>query len=424
MGALSGIMRSDHSTNMGRVTYSRARGGPTFRLVLALLLAALLAPSQADAGLRARLAKALAVPHVSASSTGALAVDLRTGQSVYAQNPSRGLLPASTEKLAVAYASLVSLGPEFRFETDVLGEGQSEGATWRGNLVLKGFGDPTLTRASLRRLALGVREFGVRNVTGGVIGDESYFDSRRVVSGWKPSFLIDESPPLSALIVDRGKVGGYTSRNPALTAATLFRDELRRAGVKVAGRVRVGRSDAADFPLAFVHSAQLGAIVREMGVESDNFAAEMLLKQLGAQESGQGTSARGAATVMAVLKTAGVPVGGVRVVDGSGLSYLNRLTAASLVGLLRSAWTDANVRAPFLATLPVAGRTGTLRDRLRRAPAVGRVLAKTGTTSAASTLAGYVSGRYAFAILHNGRPVATSWARRAQDRFVTVLAAP
>jgi serine-type D-Ala-D-Ala carboxypeptidase/endopeptidase (penicillin-binding protein 4) len=408
---------------MGRVTYSRARGGPRVRLVVALLLAVLLAPSQADAGLRERLAKALAVPHVSSSATGALAVDLRTGQAVYAQNPSRGLLPASTEKLAVAYAALVSLGPEYRFETDVLGEGRSEGATWRGNLVLKGFGDPTLTRGSLRRLAVGVRAFGIRTVTGGVVGDESYFDTRRAVTGWKPSFLIEESPPLSALIVDRGKVGRYTSRNPAATAATLFRDELRRAGVRVAGRVRVGRSDAADFPLAFVHSPQLATIVRAMGVESDNFAAEMLLKQLGAQESGQGTSARGAATVMAVLKTAGVPVGGVRVVDGSGLSYLNRLTAASLVGLLRSAWSDVNVRTPFLATLPVAGRTGTMRDRLRRAPAVGRVLAKTGTTSAASTLAGYVSGRYAFAILHNGRPVATSWARRAQDRFVTVLAA-
>ena len=63
--------------------------------------------------------------------------------------------------------------------------------------------------------------------------------------------------------------------------------------------MRVGRSDAADFPLAFVHSPQLATIVRAMGVESDNFAAEMLLKQLGAQESGQGTSARGAATVMA-----------------------------------------------------------------------------------------------------------------------------
>jgi D-alanyl-D-alanine carboxypeptidase/D-alanyl-D-alanine-endopeptidase (penicillin-binding protein 4) len=415
-------MRLEDRPNMGRVTYSRAPVGPRFRLALALVLAALLAPAQADAGLRERLANALAVPHVSSASTGALAVDLRSGQSVYAQNAGRGFLPASTEKLAVAYAALVSLGPEFRFETDVFGEGQSEGPIWRGNLVLKGNGDPTLTRASLRRLALGVREFGVRTVTGGVIGDESHFDTRRIVSGWKPSFLIDESPPLSALIVDRGKVGSYTSRNPALSAATLFRDELRRAGVRVAGAVRVGRSRAADFPLAFVHSAPLASIVREMGVESDNFAAEMLLKALGAQ-SGQGTSARGAATVLATLKTAGVPVGGVRLVDGSGLSYLNRLTAASLVGLLRSAWTDLSVRASFLATLPIAGRTGTLRDRLRRAPAAGRVLAKTGTTQAASTLAGYVSGRYAFAILHNGRPVATSWARRAQDRFVTVLAA-
>ncbi len=48
--------------------------------------------------------------------------------------------------------------------------------------------------------------------------------------------------------------------------------------------------------------------------------------------------------------------------------------------------------------------------------------AKTGTTNAASSLAGYVTGRYAFAILHNGRPVSTWWARRAQDRFVLALA--
>jgi D-alanyl-D-alanine carboxypeptidase/D-alanyl-D-alanine-endopeptidase (penicillin-binding protein 4) len=416
-------MRFAASADMGRASYSRIWRGPTARLAIALLTAALLAPANANAGLRERLARALAVPHVTASATGALAVDLRTGQPVYAQNPDRGFLPASTEKLAVAYAALVKLGTEFRFETDVLGEGQAEGSTWRGNLVLKGFGDPTLSRGALRRLALGVRQFGIRNVTGGVVGDESYFDARRVVSGWKPSYLVEESPPLSALIVDRGKVGRYTSRNPALTAATLFRDELRRAGVRVTGRAWVARSRAADFPLAFVHSAPLGSIVREMGIESDNFIAEMMLKQLGAQQAGQGTSARGAAAVMALLKTSGVPVGGVRLVDGSGLSYLNRLTAASIVGLLRAAWADPTLRTSFLATLPVAGRTGTLRDRLRRPPAAGRVYAKTGTTNAASTLAGYVVGRYAFAILHNGRPVATSWARRAQDRFVTVLAA-
>jgi D-alanyl-D-alanine carboxypeptidase len=287
--------------------------------------------------------------------------------------------------------------------------------------VLKGYGDPTLTKASLRRLAAGVREFGIRAVTGGIVGDESYFDNQRVVSGWKPGYLIEESPPLSALVVDRGKVDGYASRYPALAAAALFRAELIRAGVAVAGRSRIGRTDAPDFPLAFVHSAPLGDIVRFMGVESDNFVAEMLLKQLGAQETGQGTSAGGAAAVAAILRTAGVPLGGVRLVDGSGLSTLNRLTAASLVGLLRVAWADPVFRAVFLRTLPVAGVSGTLRDRLRRVR--GRVFAKTGTTNESSTLAGYVAGRYVFAVLHNGRPVSTTWARRAQDRFVLVLAA-
>jgi serine-type D-Ala-D-Ala carboxypeptidase/endopeptidase (penicillin-binding protein 4) len=407
---------------MGRAAYLCSLRGPRVRAAVAAVLVALLAPASAAGGLRERLAQALAVPHVSAAQTGALAVDLRTGAPVFARNAQRGLLPASTEKLAVAYAALFSLGGEFRFETNVLGDGAVEGSTWYGSLVLKGFGDPTLTRASLRRLAAGVRAFGIRTVTGGIVGDESYFDERRIVSGWKPGYLIEESPPLSALIVDRGKVDGYTSRNPALSAAALFRAELRRAGVTVAGRSRTGRTDAPDFPLAFVHSAPLGEIVRFMGVESDNFIAEMLLKQLGAQESGLGTSAGGAAVVTAILRAGGVPLGGVRVVDGSGLSYLNRLTAASLVGLLRLAWADPGFRAAFLQTLPVAGVSGTLRDRLRRVR--GRVYAKTGTTNSASTLAGYVPGRYAFAVLHNGRPVATTWARRAQDRFVTVLASP
>jgi D-alanyl-D-alanine carboxypeptidase/D-alanyl-D-alanine-endopeptidase (penicillin-binding protein 4) len=124
--------------------------------------------------------------------------------------------------------------------------------------------------------------------------------------------------------------------------------------------------------------------------------------------------------VTALLRTSDVPLGGVRLVDGSGLSLLNRLTATSLVALLSVAWSDPALGPEFVRTLPVAGVSGTLRTRLLRVR--GRVQAKTGTTSAASSLAGYVTGRYAFAILHNGRPVSTTWARRAQDRFVLVLA--
>jgi serine-type D-Ala-D-Ala carboxypeptidase/endopeptidase (penicillin-binding protein 4) len=70
----------------------------------------------------------------------------------------------------------------------------------------------------------------------------------------------------------------------------------------------------------------------------------------------------------------------------------------------------------------VAGVSGTLSDRMRRPPARGNVVAKTGTTSLASALSGFVRRRYIFSVLQNGSPVSPYWARRAQDRFATVLA--
>jgi D-alanyl-D-alanine carboxypeptidase/D-alanyl-D-alanine-endopeptidase (penicillin-binding protein 4) len=149
----------------------------------------------------------------------------------------------------------------------------------------------------------------------------------------------------------------------------------------------------------------------------------MLLKQLGLNELYRGTSAAGAAVVMQTLTTAGVPMAGVRIVDGSGLSRLDRLTANALAGMLKVAWADPIVRPVLLAALPVAGVNGTLQDRLRKPPARGRVLAKTGTTDDASALSGYVSDTYAFAVVQNGHPLSYWWARRAQDRFAEVLAA-
>jgi D-alanyl-D-alanine carboxypeptidase len=81
------------------------------------------------------------------------------------------------------------------------------------------------------------------------------------------------------------------------------------------------------------------------------------------------------------------------------------------------------VRPELLASLPIAGRTGTLHNRMRHTRAAGIVRAKTGTTSNASALSGFVSDRYVFSILQNGYPVDTFWAHVSQDRFANVLAA-
>lgn len=385
-------------------------------LVVALVAAAPVAA--ADRTLPAKLARALAVPHVSPARTGAIAVDLATGELVFERNAALGLAPASTEKLALSYALLATVGPAYRLETQVVGAGELDGEVWRGDLVLKGFGDPTLRSGDLAALARRVRAGGIRTVTGGVVGDESYYDNRRTGPGWKASFYIQESAPLSALSVNRTE-----ARRPALLTAQLFSRALKAAGVTVNRAAREGRAPEESELIALDTSPALLAILREVNRDSDNFVAEMLLKHLGALERGKGTSAAGAAAARAALAEAGVPLAGVRIVDGSGLSRLDRLTADALAALLVAAWQDPLLRGSFLSTLAVAGVNGTLEDRLERPPSRGKVFAKTGTTNAASALAGYVGGRYAFAVLTNGSPVAYWWCRRAQDRFVTALAA-
>jgi serine-type D-Ala-D-Ala carboxypeptidase/endopeptidase (penicillin-binding protein 4) len=399
------------------------------RLLLLLVAFVAIAGAAPQAGaaertpLARKLGNALRVPHVAPSRTGALAVDISTGRPVYAHNLALPLIPASNEKLAVTYAALVAFGPAHQFDTEVVGAGEQEGVLWRGDLVLKGYGDPTLSTLRLHALAAQVRAAGITRVTGRLVGDESYFDSRRTAPGWKSWFFINESAPLSALTVDRGRYRGRTSRNPALAAAESFREALRAAGISIAGRTLVGKAAEDALPLATSSSVPLAHVLRFMNRESDNFTAEVLLKHLGTQLADQGTTYAGSAVVRQILAEQEIPLAGVRIVDGSGLSRLNRLTPTTLVALLRKSYDDPLLREVLISSLPVAGRTGTLRRRMRGSPAAGRVVAKTGTTREASALAGYVKRRYVFAILQNGSPVSLWSARRAQDRFAAVLAA-
>ncbi|MFL5963889.1 MAG: D-alanyl-D-alanine carboxypeptidase/D-alanyl-D-alanine-endopeptidase [Gaiellaceae bacterium] len=393
------------------------------RGLLTVCVALLLAPAGGASlvPLPTRLANALAVPGNSSDASGAVVVDLRTGQLVFARHPDLPLAPASNEKLTVSFTALSELGATYRFRTEVLGRGYQENGAWNGDVFLKGFGDPTLTSLQVERLATQIAELGITRITGRVYGDESWFDAQRTGPGWKASYYIGECPPLSALIVDRGWYDRHTARQPALAAAGKLKLLLRKHGV-AAGVVGLGRAPADASALAQVESAPLPVVVAKMDRESDNFIAEMLLKEIGAEAGDAGTTAAGAAVVRRNLTAAGVPLAGVRILDGSGLSLGDRLTARTLAALLTAAWDDIDVRNSFWGSLPIAGISGTLDKRLRRAPARGTVRAKTGTTDRASALSGYVRDRYGFAVLQNGWPVARLPAEKAQDRFATALA--
>ena len=391
----------------------------------AVAVAFFLVPA-AQAGSRSyfqqRLAHALHARHVSPSRTGAIVLDLQTGQIVFAHNAHLPLRPASNEKLGTTYAALTALGPSFRIETDVLGDGRLSGTTWQGDLVLKGYGDPALSSAQIGKLARQVAADGIRHVSGRILGDESWFDTRRTGLGWKARFYLHESPALSALVVNRGWTGRYETARPALMAAQLFRRDLRQAGVTVHGGAVLGAATVRAVPLADVESAPLAALVRHMDVYSDNFYAEMLLKEVGAVQGNGGSAAAGIAVCRRLLAAAGVPLAGVRTVDGSGLSLLDRWTPLGLATLLRTMWQNTDLRAYVVPALPIAGETGTLEHRMRIGPARGLVRAKTGTTANSSALSGFVGDRYVFSIVENGSPIRTPSAEQSQNRFAQVLA--
>ena len=366
------------------------------------------------------LDRALRAPGIDPGSSAAIAIDLRSGAIVYERNARRALLPASAEKLAVSFTALRVLGPRFRFRTEVVGVGTRSGQVWNGNLGLVGYGDPTLDRSDLDRLARKFASTGIRRVAGRIVGDDTHFDARRDALGWKPSYVGYESRPLSALAV--GGVMFDGANGSAAAAARAFKDALERRGIAVTGRAGGGGAPAAALTIAFDLSEPLARIVRLMNARSDNFVAEMVLKELGSTIVARGSTTAGARVVRATLSEAGVRLAGVRIADGSGLSRYDRSTVLALTDILSAGASDTAIRDAFITSLAVAGVSGTLEKRLDGRPTKGCVIGKTGTTNRASALAGFVRRRYVFAILQNGRPVPYWYARAAQDRFVTLLA--
>jgi serine-type D-Ala-D-Ala carboxypeptidase/endopeptidase (penicillin-binding protein 4) len=393
-------------------------------IALALLLLGLIAASAGanTLPLTRRLASALAVPGAPARYSGVVAVDLLTGHTLFARNADLPLAPASNEKLLVTYTALHELGLDFRFRTELLGRGTVRDGVFHGNLVLKGFGDPTLTSADLLGLVRQLKRQGIDRIDGRVLGDDSWFDEIRTAPGWKPSFSPLECPPISALVVDGDDYENHLALDPPLAAAGRLRQLLRSTGI-AAGPVAVGPAAPDSTVLGVVESQPLVDIVKAMDTSSDNFTAEMLVKEIGAEVDGDGSTAAGLRIVLRDLGEAGVPLQGVRLYDGSGLSDLDRVTADTVASLLLVIWRSPTLRQPIWSALPIAGETGTLEYRLEQRPARGAVRAKTGTTDLATALSGYVDRRYAFSVLDNGYPVSWNATREAQDRFATALAA-
>jgi serine-type D-Ala-D-Ala carboxypeptidase/endopeptidase (penicillin-binding protein 4) len=364
------------------------------------------------------------------TSSGAFVVDLATGQTLYSIRPTVPRIPASVEKLYTTSTVLARFGPTTQLQTSVLGVGGADDkGVWKGNLYVHGGGDPTFgtdsppgsqaTPTVLSSALLAAT--GITRVDGAVIGDETLFDAQRgdPSMGYLPDSELDGE--LSALADDHGSLGGLSS--PAVFAASQVVKALRASGVAVTGHTTAGPTPKGARLLASVRSPDMATIVGLTDQPSDNFYAETLLKDLGAYYGTRGTSPAGAAVVRAWLAPLGIRP---RLVDGSGLSDVDRTTPEQVVTLLRdvnplTAGPLAPIGAALMAALPVAGRSGTLVNRMRKTVAAGRCQAKTGTLSGVSNLAGVCDGRYAFAFLMNR--ITDAKAHALQDAMTEAIAA-
>jgi D-alanyl-D-alanine carboxypeptidase/D-alanyl-D-alanine-endopeptidase (penicillin-binding protein 4) len=414
------------------------------RLALALsllsgltTLGALGVPTAAAAGelaaLQADLSHQLAL---AGPQDGAYVYDITAKQALFSERAATLRPPASVEKLYTATTVLERLGPSARLATIVSGVGHlAPGGVWTGNLYLRGEGDPTFGSSAFIHGAYGgrganvstlasqlVRVEGIHRVNGSIMGDESYLDSRRgePSSGYAPDPFLEGT--LSGLSFDRGASGAERGRHaPAAYAARRLWAALKADGVVIHGGSGAARTPAGAITLARVQSPTITQLMGLMLPPSDNFFAETLLKDLGARFAAAGTTAAGALVVtQTVSSLLGIHP---HVVDGSGLSPADQ-TSPLQVGDLLVQLAPTPFGALLRESLAVAGRTGTLKRRMRHTGAAGRCQGKTGTLTGVSNLVGYCQSAgghlLAFAIFTDGIEIPA--AHTFQDHIAITLA--
>ncbi|MDW8216503.1 MAG: D-alanyl-D-alanine carboxypeptidase/D-alanyl-D-alanine-endopeptidase [Acidobacteriota bacterium] len=435
------------------------------------------APPAPKSALQAFAEQLAARPALQGARIGIRIEDAETGAVLADVGGDKRFLPASNMKLLTTAAALDVLGPDFRVRTSVYVPAPDANGVVAGDLILFGRGDPTISArfnpdkndlrlTPLENLADQVAAAGVKEITGDIVGDESYFRAAPLGDGWgwddlqwyygaevsalsvadnhvtltvkptRPGELVQATfTPVTDYVTLRngattaaskdadtfglhrgladneielygrlpangGRELGVAVHDPARFAAHLFRDMLRRRGIVVRGGVR--RADAnlrQRQPLeleklkeiACIESPPLAVWVRTTNKISSNLFAELLLRHLGKARgsANQDADAAGCEVIADFMRRIGAPVAELKIRDGSGLSRLDNLTPTALTTLLRYMRKHPTWDV-FYDSLPIAGKDGTLRNRMKGTRAADNLRAKTGTLDDVSALAGYV----------------------------------
>lgn len=221
-----------------------------------------------------------------------------------------------------------------------------------------------------------------------------------------------------------------TINNPTQYFMVVLRDVLKAKGITVKGFALdiddVTKSADSEKKLLFTHfSPPLSELIKIINKNSQNFFAEQLLKIIGAENTGSGTSADGIKSIKRLLPKMGINSDNLILTDGSGLSRLNLVTSQQMVSILRYMYKSDNF-SYFYNSLPIAGKDGTLADRMRKTKAAEKIRAKTGYIGGVRSLSGYAltadGEMVAFCMIVNNFTVPLVLAENLQDLVCQRLA--
>ena len=333
-------------------------------------------------------------------------IDPVTGETLWQRDAEKPVTPASTGKLLATAAAVLTLDPQARLTTKVVAGPDPQ------TVVLVGGGDPTLSAlpAGKESVYPGAAHLDdlvnqVKQRTNGtvrkIILDTSFYSGTGMASGWDSSDIGNGSvAPITPLMLDGGRIDPTGIDAPRTTNAEMAaaKEFAKRLGVDPS-QVTIGTAAQGAEVLGSVSSAPLTDLITNLLQISDNVLAEAVARQVAIATGNEPSFAGASSAMLKVLKDNNFDLTGVTMVDGSGLSTMDRVPAKVLSSLVAVAAAPnsqeqrtAKLR-PLLTSFPVAGGSGTLSDRYDTGTsAVGRgwVRAKTGTLDGVNTLAGVV----------------------------------
>lgn len=360
--------------------------------------------------------------------------------TVLVQNHTRSMIPASVTKLFTTATALTIMGGDHFFSTKLLTDDLniSDGII-NGNLYLKGYGNSLFTEKDLNNMVYDLVKTGIKEITGDVIGDDSYFDDIYVRDDWIPNENANvKLPPISAIVLDRNqtvvqrkvnkRIRHYPSniKNPPLFTASKLKEKLLEQEILIKGIAKQGTSPDKAIMLSESKSS-IREIISIINKNSDNFLAEILFKSIGAEATGkQGNSLYSQQAILDFIESNGIYKPGTSIVDGSGISRFDQVTLGAVIGLLEKMYFDLAHFDDFFNSLSIAGIDGTLRNRMIGTAAENNFRGKTGTLNGVTSLSGYVTtldgDDLIVGIMFEFTRGSWNFYRSIQDEIITLIA--